>query len=150
MDERTVARFWSKVERGDASECWDWCGHIGVHGYGRFGHDRRQSETHRLAWELTHGEIPAGMCVCHRCDRPSCCNPDHLFLGSQRDNMRDRDSKGRQVTPRGARNGNAKLSVEDVLAIRASTEPVRVLAKRFGVSRNHIYLVLNRTNWPHI
>ena len=75
-----------------SAECWEWRGLRDKHGYGRKG---PYKTTHRLAWEWANGPVPAGMCVLHRCDNPPCCNPDHLFLGTQADNLADMVAKGR-------------------------------------------------------
>jgi hypothetical protein len=106
------ARFWSKVDKRTPSECWPWAASRNGFGYGMFGITRERGTTkiykaHRVAYELTRGTIPDGQCVCHTCDRPPCCNPAHLFLASHRDNMHDRDRKGR--------NGRQKVNGEQKL-----------------------------------
>lgn len=91
-----ATRFWSKVSPGDARGCMTWVGGVGRNGYGRFAHSARMTRAaHRVAWELTRGDIPPGRIVCHHCDRPLCCNPAHLFLGTHQDNMDDMVRKGR-------------------------------------------------------
>jgi len=94
-------RFWEKVEKTDG--CWLWTSTLNTWGYGQFQIGRtKQYRAHRIAYELTYGPIPAGMHVCHHCDNPRCVRPDHLFLGTHLDNMRDRQAKGRYnfVRPR--------------------------------------------------
>lgn len=95
-----VSRFWEKVsKRGPIimdSSCWEWTAYRLPHGYGLF--DRRLA--HRISWELSRGPIPEGLCVCHKCDHPPCVNPDHLFVGTMADNMRDRSTKGRFPGPK--------------------------------------------------
>lgn len=97
-------RFSSKVDRsGGPAACWPWKGAWRTEkGYGRILKDRRKGRAlraHRVAWELAHGPIPLGLCVCHACDNPPCCNPAHLFLGTMLDNNRDRDAKDRHHRP---------------------------------------------------
>ncbi len=101
-------RFWSKVDKRGPSECWNWTASTMSQGYGCFQHHRTRRASSRWAWIFIHGEI-ADRCmyVCHRCDNPSCCNPAHLFLGTQGDNLRDAYAKGRH-SQKGTRNANAK------------------------------------------
>lgn len=91
-------RLWEKVDVGRPDECWPWRGSK-KRGYGRIrGEGGRQSRTlfaHRVVWQLEYGPIPFGLCVLHSCDNPPCCNPGHLFLGTNDDNLRDMRSKGR-------------------------------------------------------
>jgi hypothetical protein len=142
-------RFWAKVEK--TATCWVWTACRHPQGYGQFGCAGRIVKAHRVAWELTHGPIPDGLQVCHRCDNPPCVNPDHLFLGTQRDNNHDCIAKGRAKNLRGAAHGRARLSAEDVLAIRA-THPAAsysALARHYGVSKATIAAVVQGRNWAH-
>src|SRR5438034_5336909 len=92
-------RFWKTVLM--TPTCWLWTGSIRPDGRGwtTFGRERGIILAHRLAWELTNGPIPDGIAVCHHCDNPRCVRPDHLFLGTQRDNLRDMRKKGRGAIP---------------------------------------------------
>ena len=89
-------RFWAKVRRGAA--CWEWQGAMLPNGYGKiFGTEHKIIGAHRASWIVTHGNIPEGMLVCHHCDNPRCVRPEHLFLGTDKDNTRDMFQKGRGV-----------------------------------------------------
>ena len=100
-----IARFWSKVAKSeDPDGCWLWTAACFTDGYGVFQVNGRARRAHRFAWELTVGPIPDSLFACHRCDTRKCCRPDHLWLGTQADNMRDRDTKGRVAS--GDRHGS--------------------------------------------
>jgi hypothetical protein len=89
-------RFWPKVQKRGADECWPWAAGLNSNGYGRFQIGSTEQEgAHRVAYRLERGSIAAGLCVCHSCDNPRCCNPAHLWLGTSAENTRDRDLKGR-------------------------------------------------------
>lgn len=99
IQQRTLAdRYWSRVVRGAEGECWGWDG-ANSRGYGilsnPLGHPHPPLRATRVSWEIHNGPIPDGMLVCHRCDNPPCSNPDHLFLGTHTENMRDMIRKGR-------------------------------------------------------
>lgn len=94
-----MKRFWDKVTKGEPGECWNWQGATG-HGYGSFHWRGRTVGAHRVAFELTHGPIPDGQVVRHRCDNRLCVNPEHLELGTQADNMRDMFERGRSTRGR--------------------------------------------------
>lgn len=140
-----ISAFWSNVDKSpDEDACWLWTGFRDVGGYGRVSKWREANEqmAHRISYLIAHGEIPKGLHVLHQCDNPSCVNPRHLFLGTNTDNMRDRDEKGRVAS--GERNGRAKLSDEDVFEIlRLTAEGVRQkeIAKRFSVGRDYIWRI---------
>ncbi len=152
-----LARFWSRVSKTDT--CWDWTGGKFGNGYAAVSWDGRTTEAHRISWFIAHGPIPDGLWVLHRCDRPICVNPEHLFLGTPADNSRDRDVKGHYVSgikahpecaARGERNGGAKLTEDQVAVIRSSKEIARVLAHRYGVHKQTIYNIKWGKIWRHL
>lgn len=96
--------FWLNVEKQDGDGCWLWTGHIQVNGYGLASYRGKTTMAHRASWMMENGPIPKGMLVCHHCDTRACVRPDHLFLGTHSDNMRDMYRKGRG--PTGKRNGS--------------------------------------------
>lgn len=142
-------RFWSKVEKGDA--CWLWVGKARISGYGaiqRGGRADGVGLSHRVSWELTNGPIPDGLYVCHRCDVRLCVRPDHLFLGTQQDNLSDAKAKGRMgkgpAYPRGMAHPNTRITDEQVAEMRrraATGERHRDIAADFGVDRSYIGLI---------
>jgi len=92
-----IERFWARVKKGKPDECWEWTASKNPKGYGWFrpGSKGCPFHAHRIAWRIANGPVPVGLCVLHRCDNPPCCNPHHLFLGTQLDNVRDKVQKGR-------------------------------------------------------
>lgn len=126
--------------------CWLWNGSPDSDGYGRLRVNGETMRVHRLSYALHNGDLPSNMAVCHSCDTPLCVNPDHLWLGSNEDNIADRTQKRRSAA--GSRNGYARLTEESVRAIRSETGvPVEDLAERFGVSIGAVYKVRSRQTW---
>lgn len=147
-------RFSAKVDQRGPNECWPWQAAKTDHGYGRMTAGRGTNlKATRVAYALAHRISPGVWDVCHECDNPACCNPDHLFLGKAIDNNHDAMAKGRHVAPpthRGIGHPRARLSDEAIRAIRASRAPSLKLADRFGVSRRHINRVRSGEGWSHV
>lgn len=156
-------RFWSKVNK--TSGCWEWTGkQWNKTWYGVFWLNGRNHGAHRIAYELSVGPIPPGLCVLHICDNPLCVRPDHLRLGTHAENRADCVAKGRQAKgatywaisqpeklARGERHWGAKLTEEQVRDIRARTDMSgAAIAREYGISRTTVYDIRNRRIWTHI
>jgi HNH endonuclease/Helix-turn-helix domain of resolvase len=153
-------RFWAKVRKSDG--CWEWTGAHRPNGYGSIQINDEAHSTHRVSWELTHGLIPHGLCVLHRCDNPACVRPDHLFLGTHQDNTIDALQKERRGGDRhwlrknpkavaGERNPAAKLTPTQVAEIRQRHAQggitQRTLAREYGVSKSTVSYVVTGHTW---
>jgi hypothetical protein len=166
---RLAERFWEKVDKRGPDECWPWLAALGPNGYGVIGKPGGGGlQAHRVAWELAHGSIPAGLIVRHYvCDNRPCCNVAHMKLGTRRQNSEDMVRKGRQATgdqsPRnlhpesyavGEAHANSKLVPEQVRAIRQEYArggiSFRSLALRYGVCAGVIDRIVHRETWKHI
>lgn len=149
---KTVAeRFHEKYAVAD-NGCWIWLTFKDRPGtYPHMEIEGKQVRAHRLSYELHHGPIPKGQCVCHRCDNPKCVNPEHLFLGTRADNMKDMFAKGRGRAKPRELHPAAKLDQQRVDMIRALHETGKfkkaALAKQFGVSRALISLIVAGKRW---
>jgi hypothetical protein len=142
-------RFWEKVLKTDS--CWLWRGAIGDSGYGHIADENRKTKiASRVSWELHYGSIPAGLHVLHRCDNPPCVRPDHLFLGTDADNAADMYAKGRQHKARGEAHPRAKLTEDQVRAIRQGRRTDAAFAREFGVTATAIYSVRRGQTWRHV
>lgn len=127
--------FWSGVKKSSKNKCWLWQRAISKQGYGTLSRNRLPFGAHRMAWILTNGEIPNGLFVCHRCDNPPCCNPHHLFLGTHKDNMVDRQNKGKYPN-RSTGHWKAKLTGKKFVQFRKRVlagEPPYRIAKEYGI-----------------
>lgn len=100
-------KFWNRVDK--TKDCWIYTGYRNYHGYGHINY-KKYIFAHVYSWEEINGEVPKGSYVCHKCDNPPCCNPDHLFLGDAEVNAKDRESKGRGNQPVGFKNGKCKYN----------------------------------------
>ena len=160
-------RFWDHVDKHgpevrDLGPCWLWTAACYPNGYGQVGENERMLLSHRVSYELHFGPIPEGLQVLHRCDVRNCVNPEHLFVGTQVENMRDMHDKGRHSTvdrtgpdvPRGEKCGWAKLTDEQVREIRrayAAREALQhELAARFGVAQTLVSQIVRGKVWKHL
>ena len=146
--------FWARVEKL-SSGCWVWKGKLNG-GYGHVRVGGHLTGAHRMAFFLTHGRWPNPHAL-HRCDNGPCCNPEHLFEGTQKDNNEDRDRKGRHVALRGEKHGGHKLTATQVEEIRTAYQPstgpnpsdtsTTALARKYGVSQGMIWRIVRDLNW---
>jgi hypothetical protein len=143
-------RFNQKYIPEPNSGCWLWTAATDACGYGSFGigGSGNSIKAHRVSYKLFKGSIPKGKIICHSCDTPSCVNPDHLFCGTDAENIADRDKKRR--TAKGIYNGKSKLTEELVTLIRRSDLSERALAAQLGFSRGTINAVRSGRTWSHI
>lgn len=131
------------------SGCWIWLRAIDKDGYGIHYYKNKKYRAHRRAYELITGkEIPINLVACHKCDNPSCVNPDHIFIGTVKDNCVDARDKIRHFV--GVLNGRAKLNEKAVIHIRESKLSNTALAEIYGVTKTAIRLVRNGTTWSHV
>jgi len=158
MDEARITRFWSKVDVRGPDDCWLWKRGRLRGGYGLFATGRKpgqQTLAHRVAWSLSNAaDIPRGMHILHSCDNPPCCNPAHLRIGTQLDNVADMIAKGRAGDrPRGEAASRSKLTaaaVVEMRARRAAGTPLAVLAREHAVSEMTAWCVCTGRTWRHV
>lgn len=169
LTSKDKARFWSKVEKGGPSECWLWTRSVNTTGYPQFRRGSVKILAHRLSYFMANGAIPDGMLVLHNCpsgDNPRCVNPRHLWLGTQQQNVRDMDAKGRRARgdrsgsrlhperlPRGENHTRAKLTEDAIRAIRrraAQGESQTALSREFAVSTGRICDIVHVKAWRHV
>lgn len=150
INETLAQRLARYITRAGEQECWEWNGFKNTLGYGRAWWRGTLYLAHRLAWIEANGPIPADMKVLHRCDNPPCCNPTHLFLGTDADNARDRDRKGRLGDRRGEANGHASLSAQQVKQLRKFSGSHAEAGRQFKISDTHVARVRSGAAWPHI
>lgn len=163
LDEADINRFWSNVGRRGLDACWEWIRSCNKDGYGRFRLNGKMELVHRVVYTIVNGVIPElfeGLpaYICHSCDNPPCCNPQHLFLGNQRINLKDSSVKDRQSGPqlgfRGVYNYQVKVSEVQVVEIkrflREKKSTHREIAEKYGVSRAAVTAINNGKTWSHI
>lgn len=141
-------RFFDNLSPVPESGCLIWLGFITKSGYGQISYKGKLTRAHRVAWEVKFGEIPEGLHVLHKCDVRCCVNPDHLFLGSHQENMRDKVNKGRH--PVGSNSPISKLTDEQVEVILTDTSGPTLLAAKFNVSPSTICDIRKKRSWKHV
>jgi hypothetical protein len=133
------------------SGCIEWTRAKNNMGYGMLRIHNKGKLAHRISYERSVGPIPEGMNVLHSCDNPACLNPDHLFLGTQRDNIQDCVRKGRwRGGAPGEKHGNCKLTQEQVLKIRVDKRAAKIVADEYRIFLSTVYKIRHRISWKHI
>ena len=145
LKERQVRNFENKIDKSDG--CWEWMGSRMKGGYGRLTLNYKSLLAHRVSWMICRKENIGEKCVLHICDNRKCVNPQHLFLGTYKDNRIDAVRKGRHYRTTGENNGRSKLTKEIVNIIRNSTLGATILADKFNVNRSQIYRVKKNISW---
>lgn len=146
-----VKTFHDKVTKTDG--CWTWNSTKDQDGYGILGFNKKTLKAHRVSWQMHKGKIPNGLSVLHICDNPECTNPEHLFLGTARDNLLDMIKKGRRVAARGEKASGSKLKNNEVYEIRALLKEgysFGQLSKKFNIDRGVIRDIKHRKTWSHL
>ena len=145
IDEKILDRFWAKVKKSDG--CWEWTAYKNEKGYGRFlwpksGH-RSMMMAHRFSYIVHYGAFDESLFILHKCDNPSCVNPEHLFTGTHQDNVRDMLEKGRDT--------QRKLTESDVIKIRGLAEngtPSLEISRMYNIDKAHAWAVTRGKSWP--
>lgn len=155
-EQEDVNVFWGNVDKSEGIDgCWIWkAGKRGI-GYGKMYWRGKPLAAHRISFFLANGYWPENKLVCHKCDNPPCVNPDHLFLGTHKDNSSDCRSKGRMVSERGEERYSAKLSKYDVVeiklgAVNRDRKFVSRCAEKYGVSKSAIWNIICGLRWKHV
>jgi hypothetical protein len=134
--------------------CWGWNGAKAHFGYGFMKSGGKMDRAHRVSWRIYKGKIPKGKLVLHKCDNPICSNPDHLYLGTQKDNIRDIYLRKRNHNQHGIKNHQSKLTEEKVIEIRKKYKgkhgELTMLGKEYGVNYNTIRMIIKKQRWKHI
>lgn len=150
----TWARFIARIDRRGDDECWTWTAGMFSNSYGQFRLGAHKVRAHRAYYARVVGPIPDGLRVLHRCDNPPCCNPSHLFLGTDADNAADRSAKGRSsrngCSQPGERNPAAKIdstAAATVRALRESGNTMRSIAERVGISQSQVCNIVAGRSW---
>lgn len=141
---------------GDPEGCWNFTGHRDKNGYGKLRWKGKGMLAHRVSYMIVNGYLPDDLLVCHKCDNPSCINPQHLFLGTNYDNTMDAVRKGRKFIPdsRGENHGGGKLKEADVREIRrlcaSRALPQSHIAKQYGINQSVVCAIHRRKIWKSL
>lgn len=134
-----------RIKVNKENDCWEAQGYLDKDGYASITHKARR--IHRVSYELFIGPIPRSLSVLHKCDNPRCCNPDHLFLGTQKDNVADMIKKGRKDSRFGVRNTQNKLTEQQVFEIYHSADAQRIVAEKYGIDQSTVSYIKTGKLW---
>ncbi len=152
MNQTTPDKFWKRVSVTNENECWPWNGKRTNQGYGMVGFEGKTQPAHRIAYIFYFGDFDRSLDILHKCDNPPCCNPNHLFLGTARDNIKDAIAKGRWKPFQREKHPRALLTENQVAEIRSRWKPgygnAARLAREFKVTKSCVWGILTNRNWP--
>ncbi len=149
-DQDRIILFWSNVKK--TKSCWIWTGCIDPTGYGKFGFNHKSVRVHRFVWQLVYGPIPKDKQINHHCDNRRCCNPKHLYVGTQKDNVRDQLRRGRR-NQRGELNNSVKLNENTVRLIKKHiVRGVKqdIIAEKFNIARTTVSAISTGRSWSWV
>ena len=162
-----MKRFWDKVDVKENNECWNWKA-VKSGNYGMFWYKNKMVLSHRMAYALEHNNLSIinhnknyhknnnnFECVLHHCDNPLCCNPNHMYIGNNKDNINDKVTRKRSQKMIGSLNGHSKITEQDVINIRKEYIPrknggLKTIAEKYGISVTNIHDIIKRKIWSHI
>lgn len=151
-DSSIYSKLVKRIKVDLISGCWEWIGSKNVYGYGVLWYNKwgKRTLVHRVIYSIFIGVIPNGMFVCHKCDNRSCVNPEHLFIGTAKDNTQDCIRKGRFVIHYGEECHNSKLTNEQVLKIRIDPRPHKEISKEYNIDKSIVSRIQTGHRWKHI
>lgn len=156
FSEETISRIFSNIHYpGNNNECWEWVGYHNNRGYGNIGLFGTYHLAHRLVYQCYNGSIGSNICVLHHCDNPKCVNPEHLFLGTRKDNINDMVNKHRQNSQKGSKHCNAKLTENDVVEMMVGTitgkyNKISDIVRSYNVSEVIIRKIFKGLLWKQV
>lgn len=150
--ESPETRFWKYVKRANEDQCWEWQGCLTKKGYGFLRVGRSTQLAHRFSWAIRYGSVPSDLCCLHRCDNPRCVNPNHIFLGTRKDNNEDRARKkrGRNGPQDGPNNNYAKLTwnqIDGMRHLRNLGVGQEQIALSFGIKQSTVSRIVRGLGW---
>jgi hypothetical protein len=145
--------LWSKINKAGEDDCWEWQGHRDLKGYGTLIFFGKRVLAHRVICKLTHEDFDEGLLACHKCDNPPCCNPNHLYPGTYKDNSNDKHQRGRANISKGENNGRAKITAAQVIELRnlfAGGMTKGALATKYGLTWSTVDKIVKNQLWKEV